>query len=258
MIWTLEPGALGAGLLVAARMAGVVSAMPGLGGAGVPVLVRATLTLALALAVGPVAPAVRADLTLFALLLAAGREVLVGAALGWVAQAVVSAAEAAGELVGLGMGLGLSATLDPMSGHAITSLGLLERWLALALFFALDGHHALLLAAAGSVRALPPGQPWFSPEAVDVLAAVLGRLVLVGLAMAAPALASLFLVQLVLVVVGRSVPQLQLLTVAWPATLATGLVLLALTAGPVGSHMAGAVHGLAPALGRLLRALGGG
>jgi flagellar biosynthetic protein FliR len=258
MTWTAEPGALAAGVLVAARMAGVVTTMPGLGGAGVPGLVRAALALALALAAAPAAPAVAADLTLFRLLLAAGREVLVGAALGWVAQLVVGAAEAAGELVGLGMGLGLSATLDPISGHAATSLGLLHRWLALALFFALDGHHTLLLAAVGSVRALPPGQAWFGPGAVEVLAAALGRLVLVGLAMAAPALAGLFLIQLVLVVVGRSVPQLQLLTVAWPATIATGLVLLALTAGPAGAHLAGAVHELVPTLGRLLRALGGG
>jgi flagellar biosynthetic protein FliR len=254
--WTLESTALGVGVLVAARMAGVVTVMPGLGGPGVPVLVRATLALALTLAAGPAAPAA-GNLTLLGLLLAAGREALVGAALGWLAQLVVSAAEAAGELVGLGMGLGLSAALDPTSGHAVTSVGLLERWLALALFFALDGHHALVLAAVGSVRVLPPGQPWFSWSAVEVLAAAGGRLLLVSLALAAPALASLFLVQLVLVVVGRSVPQLQLLTVAWPATVATGLVLLTLTAGAAGTHLSGAVRELVPALGRLLRTLGG-
>jgi len=254
--WTLEAAELARGALLGARMAGLVATMPGLGGAGVPVPVRVALTLALALAAWPAAPPATPT-SLLALGLDAGREALVGAALGWIARLVVGAAEAAGELVGLATGLGLGAALDPLSGHQATALGLLHRWVALGLFFALDAHHVLLGAAVASVRALPPGRPAVGADAALALGRAVGDMVAVGLALAAPTLAALGLVQLALVVVGRSVPQLPLLTLAWPATILTGLVVLALTAAPAGAVLAGAVRALGPTLGRLLGALGG-
>jgi len=219
-------------------------AAPVFGAAFVPVQLR----LIVALAVG--IPALAA--THFALppdglasiagfMLVAG-EVMTGLAIGFAVQIGFSAAVLAGETIGNTMGLGFAAMIDPANGQHNPMLGQFLTILATFLFLAMDGHLALARIIVESYRALPPGNAWISAQGIHGLVLFGGILFAAGLSIALPVGFALILVQLVMAMLARSAPQLNLFAVGLPAALLAGIVLLALAAPVIGQGILAALN----------------
>lgn len=205
---------------------------PIFGAAFVPVQLR----LIVALAIGIPALAA-ADFTLPADgiaslegLLLVGGEVMVGLTLGFAVQIGFSAALIAGETIGNAMGLGFAAMVDPASGQSNPAIGQLLAILATFLFLAVDGHLALAAIVVESYRTLPPGAAWIPAGSIMGLVLFGGILFAAGLAIALPVGSALILVQIIMGVLARSAPTLNLFAVGLPATLLAGVVLLAIAA----------------------------
>lgn len=219
-------------------------AAPVFGATFVPVQLR----LIVALAIGIPAMAVT-DFTLPAdglasiegFLLIAG-EVMAGLALGFAVQIGFSAALIAGEVIGNTMGLGFAAMMDPATGQQNPALSQFLAILATFLFLAVGGHLALAATIVESYRALPPGDAWLTAESVRGLVFFGGVLFAAGLSIALPVGFALVLVQLVMGMLARSAPALNLFAVGFPATLLAGLVLLAIAAPVMGEGIVAAIQ----------------
>jgi flagellar biosynthetic protein FliR len=161
-------------------------------------------------------------------------EVLAGLALGFAVQIGFSAALLAGETIGNAMGLGFAGMVDPTNGNQASALGSFLSILATFLFLAMGGHLALAATIFESYRALPPGEAWMGADAIRGLVLFGGDLFATGLAVALPVGFALILVQLVMGVLARSAPSLNLFAVGLPAALLTGLILLAIAAPVMG------------------------
>ncbi|MFC3714115.1 flagellar biosynthetic protein FliR [Sphingoaurantiacus capsulatus] len=161
-------------------------------------------------------------------------EVLVGLALGFAIQMGFSAALIAGETIGNAMGLGFAGMVDPASGQSAPALGQLLSILATFLFLAIGGHLALAAIVVESYRALPPGEAWLSADALRSIVNFGGILFAAGLSIALPVGSALILVQIVMGVLARSAPALNLFAVGLPAALLAGIVLLAMAAPVMG------------------------
>jgi flagellar biosynthetic protein FliR len=216
--------------LVVVRVGGLFVFSPVLGDVAVPVPVRAALALLVAAAVTPVVAASGGVSipTGAALLGALILECLVGLAIGFAAHAYLAAAEFAGSLAGYQGGLDLSRVLDPITGVQISLVSNAKRLVAVMVFLALDGHHLVLRAVAGSYQVLPPGAVHLSAAFAEQAIGLTARLLAFGLQIAAPVLATTLITDLVLLLVGRAVPQIQILLVGYPLKLAAGLVGVAL------------------------------
>jgi flagellar biosynthetic protein FliR len=107
-------------------------------------------------------------------------------------------------------------------------LGTALNTLALALFFAIDGHHMLLRAVAYSLHKLPPGH-WPDGWSLVPFVDQFGAMFVLGLTVVAPVVVALFLVDVGLGVVSRTMPQLNVFTVGIPAKIVVGLLALAST-----------------------------
>ncbi len=179
--------------------------------------------------------------TIEGFLLVAG-EVMVGLALGFAVQIGFSAALVAGETIGNAMGLGFASMMDPSSGQANPAIGQLLSILATFLFLSMGGHLALAATIVESYRALPPGAAWMSAESIMGLVLFGGVIFAAGLSIALPVGSALILVQIVMGVLARSAPALNLFSVGLPATLLAGLVLLAMATPVMGEGIATAIQ----------------
>jgi flagellar biosynthetic protein FliR len=218
-------------------------AAPVFGAAFVPVQLRLIIALAIGIpALGATSftlpPEGLASVAGFMLV---GGEVMVGLAIGFAVQIGFSAALVAGEVIGNAMGLGFAAMMDPATGQQNPVLGQFLAILATFLFLAVDGHLALASVVVESYRALPPGNAWLAAGAVHHLVLFGGVLFSAGLSIALPVAFAIVLVQIVMGMLARSAPQLNLFAVGFPAALLAGIVLLAIAAPVIGEGISAAI-----------------
>lgn len=203
-------------------------AAPMVGAGSVPLQLR----LVLALAVG-VPSAAAADMALptagiisipgFFMIVA---EVVLGLALGFVIQIAFAAALVAGEAISNTMGLGFASMADPSTGASSPAVGQFLSMLAMFLFLAADGHLALIATIAESYRALPPGAAWLSFATIGGITKFGSLAFAAGLSIALPVGFALVLVQIIMAMIARSAPTLNLFAVGMPAALLAGILLL--------------------------------
>jgi flagellar biosynthesis protein FliR len=219
-------------------------AAPIFGANYVPIQLR--LILALAIGVPSLAAAhfslpVEGLASIAGFLLVAG-EVIVGLALGFAVQIGFSAALLAGETMSNTMGLGFAAMMDPMSGEQNPMIAQFLMILSIFLFLSFGGHLALASTIVESYRALPPGHAWMSSESLWGLVTFGGVLFAAGLSIALPVGFALVLVQLVMAMLARSAPQLNLFAVGLPASLLAGIILFAFAAPVIGDSIIDALQ----------------
>lgn len=179
--------------------------------------------------------------SLAGVLLVAG-EIMAGLAIGFAVLIGFSAALIAGELIGNAMGLGFAAMMDPSTGQQSQALSQFLSILATFLFLAIGGHLALAMTVVESYRALPPGDAWISAETLGGLVYFGGVLFAAGLSIALPVGFAIVLVQIVMGMLSRSAPQMNLFAVGFPAALLAGMVLLAIAAPVMGDGIVGAIR----------------
>ena len=154
-------------------------------------------------------------------------EIIIGLALGFALQTGFAATSIAGEAIGNAMGLGFAATIDPMSGTGTPAIGQVLTILATLLFLSMDGHLAFITVILESYRALPIGGALLSAGAVQAIINLGGAMFAASVVLALPVVTGVILIQLVMALLARSAPALNLFAVGLPAALLGGLILFA-------------------------------
>ncbi len=158
------------------------------------------------------------------------REFLIGLGFGLVFRFVFAGIEMAGNLVAIQMGFGMATLLDPQTQAQNTLLAQLLVLVATLVFLAMNGHHALLRLLAQSYQEVPLETSISLPRSLLAYVPNLGRLMYsLAVQLLAPVLALLFLTQVALGLVARAVPQIQVMIVGFPLTIALGFLFLSLT-----------------------------
>jgi flagellar biosynthesis protein FliR len=221
--------------LIALRLGVALLLTPVLAFGSVPARFRLIFVVALAAllvaATGARAPAGAQDVVAFAAMAAA--EAMLGALLAFGVLAAFAAFQLAGRLLDLQLGFGVATLIDPATrGHA-PLLGTLL-WMAGAmLFFAIDAHHALIGAFALSLQSVPPGRP-LGELALAPIVAQFGLMFSFSLAIAAPVVFMLLLVDTVVAVMARTMPQMNIFFLSLPLKILVGLLVLALSVVHIG------------------------
>lgn len=229
-------GMIGDVLWIMLRLGAMVMAMPLIGTRAVPARVRALLAATLAIALAPILPPVP-DWTGLnaALVLNVLRELTIGVAIGFLLRLVFEAGALAGELVAQGTGLAFAQMTDPLRGG---SSGVIGTWFYLVfglLFFAANGHLALIALVVDSYRALPIGAALPDPHAlVSIAPTFLLTVLRGGLSLALPLIVAMLAINLAFGVLARAAPALNPIQLGLPVALLLGLVLLTLMAGELG------------------------
>jgi flagellar biosynthesis protein FliR len=157
------------------------------------------------------------------------QQVLIGVSLGFAVRVVFAAVEFAGEIIGLQMGLNFAGFFDPVTASQGTASGRFFGTMVAFLFIIVNGHLAIIVALIKSFSAFPVG-----PEPFAFLRAVQpqvwgAEVFAIGLWIALPLVGMLLFVNLVLGVISRVAPQINIFAIGFPITLGVGLVGMLLT-----------------------------
>ena len=211
------------------RTGGALIAAPVFGAVGVPVQVRTVLAGAVGVLVIGVHPfAAPADPLSFAGVEVIVQELAVGLTLGFLLQLAFAAPLLAGEYLANSIGLGFASMVDPQGGHASPVVGQFLMILMTLIFLALDGHLVLMEIIVRSYRYLPLGSGWLPMSKLWDVARFGGFVFASGLTIALPVGFALFALNIVVGVVTRAAPQLNIFAVGLPLTLISGFVVLAI------------------------------
>lgn len=158
-------------------------------------------------------------------------ELLIGLTMGFAVQMAFAAATMAGEVIGSTMGLGFATSSDGLSGPAPT-LGNLMSFAATAIFLASQGHLMLIAMIVDSFRTIPIGSAWLPGNAM----AAFGTALFSGaVSIALPVTFALVIVQIVLALIAKAAPALNLFAIGLPFTQLAGAGLLVVAFPALGS-----------------------
>jgi flagellar biosynthetic protein FliR len=234
-------------LLVFVRVAAIAMSMPLLGETTVPAQVKAALALLLSLLLYPLVAgdfAARVPDATLAWVPALVMEVLVGGVIGFTVRLITAAFEFAGEVMGYILGLSLAQAVDPQTRLQVPIVGQFLTVLGFLTFLAINAHHILIAALVQSFSFAPPFGMSITAGFADTLVDLVFDLFRLGLQIAAPVVAAMLLVNVAMGIVARAVPQMHVMLVAMPLTIAIGFVVLGLSLPYIGAAMAQAYGGL--------------
>lgn len=182
-----------------------------------------------------------------AIVRAAFGEVLVGTVIGLTVRITLAAAELGGTLAGQSMGLGFASTVDPLFEEEALPTTRLLGLLGVLIFLSISGHHVVLAALVESLRIAPPGRS-FEAVAHEGIFRIGSTLLAQGLRIAAPVMATLFIVQVGVGLVSRAAPRIQLFALTFAFAVSAGLLALVVAAPTIAAAIASQVGRLPAAL----------
>ena len=213
-------------LLALLRTGGFMAAAPAINHKAVPIRLRLGLSIVIALALVPQVTAQLgvAPLHLSGLLTIAFREILTGVIIGFGFSLLFTGLQAAGELIGLQVGFALANIYDYATERQVGVLGQLELVLGLLLFFAIDGHHLMLRAFFDSYSVVGISGLHLNAEGVDLILRLSGIIFVIAIKAAAPVMVAIFLTEIALGILARTVPQMNVFIVGFPIKITAGIV----------------------------------
>lgn len=160
------------------------------------------------------------------------KEALVGILIGFVAYLIFSAVQIAGGFIDFQMGFAVANVIDPQTGTQSPLLGQYFYIITLLFLLSVNGHHLLLDGIYYSYEFIPIDKPWipFGDESIALfLIKTLSSMFVIAFQMAIPIVGSLFLVDVALGIVARTVPQLNVFVVGLPLKIIVSFILLFFT-----------------------------
>ncbi len=214
---------------VLVRVSVIVFLLPLFGARGIPVLWKSGLSMILAILLTPVVPMPQTfPQNIPEIILGILAEVLMGLILAITIKMFFAIVEMAGHFMSFQMGFAMARAIDPQTGSQSTVLTQFLYLFTILIFLSIDGHHIFIRALAASFYIVPPNGFSFDPSIADALIKISSNMFLIGIKIAAPIMVALFLSNLCLGIVARTVPQVNILMVGFPINLCIGLILLSL------------------------------
>jgi flagellar biosynthesis protein FliR len=217
--------------IVLFRVAGVMTFAPFFSSGAVSYQVRIALTLTATLAMAPsVSPGLLpSDLSLGTLLGVVMGEIAFGMMLGLVASFIFAGLQLAGQLAAFQLGFSIVNLIDPQSEVETSVVSFLYYYLGILLFLLINGHHWFFLAVGESFNYLPVQGITLHAPVINELVRLSSRMFVAGLQIAAPVLAMTIITDIVLGILGRAAPQINILIVSLPLKSLVGFAALSIS-----------------------------
>ena len=219
-------------LLIFARIGTAMMLLPGFGEVYVPqryrllfALIFSALLLPILSPILPPLPASPADLVVVL-----GSELVIGAFIGTMTRVILAALQMAGQIVSIQTGLSYAQVFNPMEASQDSLPSAFYAILGVLLIFLTNTHHLMLRGLVDSYAVFQPGHLPPVEDLSQTMAQAISASFKLSMEMAAPfiVLGTVFCVSLGLI--GRLVPQLQVLFITQPLQILGGLLLMGLLA----------------------------
>ncbi|KXI27940.1 flagellar biosynthetic protein FliR [Paraglaciecola hydrolytica] len=224
-------------LLPFMRVTGLFAAMVGLSAKSVPATTRTLLTLFLTILIMPLVPPTPiADLFSVGTFLLVMQQLIIGISIGFISNMVLNTFVLAGQIVAMQTGLGFASMVDPVNGINVPAVGQFYLILATLIFWALDGHLAMIRMIVMSFEALPIGEAWLTGEQFREIAHWAGWMFVSAVTLSLAPIISLLIVNLAFGVMTKAAPQLNIFSIGFAIAQIMGLFIIWLTLDNLPHH----------------------
>lgn len=156
----------------------------------------------------------------------AAKEALLGVCLGFVARMFFFAVSVGGNLVSTYMGLASGQVYNPALGSQVTTVEHFYVTLATLVFLAVNGHHMFIDGLARSFELVPLSTEGLSVVAFRDAVSLLKDVLVVGIQISAPVMVVIFVLNVFMGILGRAVPQINVLVTSLSVNIMAGIVVM--------------------------------
>ena len=218
-------------LIVLLRISGIMVLAPLFSSQSIPVPIRIAFGLVASLVLAPSLPlqALPAELNLGSIPVLFLSEILFGFVLGLAAACVFAGFQFAGQVISFQLGFSLINVIDPQTEVESSVFSFFQSYIGLLFFLLINGHHWFLLAVNESFTSLPIGGFQIQGPLAEYLIRLSADLLVIGLRIAGPVIAVSVVADIVMGIIGRAAPQINILIVGMPLKTLIGFGCLSFT-----------------------------
>lgn len=228
-IFTFIQTQLGFALLVLARISGIFIAAPVYGSRNIPSYAKIGLAISLTYLIAPLVsrpPIIPESLYPYSLVVIG--EVGIGLIIGFAASLIFSAVQMAGQLLDMQIGFGIINIFDPQLGQQLPLIGNFKYILALIVFLSTNGHHILLTALVSSFKFIPLTGFVLTGSLTNLMVDMVSGIFIIAIKISLPVLVAVFLTDIALGILARTMPQMNIFVVGVPGKIIVGIFVLSL------------------------------
>ncbi len=218
-------------LLIFARMTGLFVTAPIFGNKNIPAYFKIGFAFTTAILMANV---VKVDhiittdsLILYALYII--KELAVGIVIGYIAYAIFTSIYLAGQIIDYQIGFGMVNVFDPVSNIQVPITANLYYILAMLIFLVTNGHHMLIKALYLSYNIVPLGSAIIGPNLADNIIGLFVQIFSMGFRIAAPIVAAILIADVVLGIISKTIPQMNVFVLGMPLKILVGLLIILIT-----------------------------
>lgn len=224
--------------LILMRMSGFVLLNPILGRKNVPPIIKAGFIMVLTTAIYAFSEGQAMEIPstveyMFLLL----KEFAAGYVLGFVTELFLFVIHFAGYIIDFQMGLSMATVYDPSSNAQIPITGSMFQTYFMLLFFAVDGHLALMKILITSAEIVPYGGILITQNLASRVLDIFVECVGLGVRFAFPILAAEFIIEMGIGILNKVVPQISVFIINIQLKLIVGLGLLVILFSPMSEYL---------------------
>lgn len=157
------------------------------------------------------------------------KELLVGVTIGFISSISISAFYVMGQIVDMSIGFGMVNVIDPQNRIQVPLMGNFYYMLALLLLITFDGHHVIINSIADSYKYIPLGGFKLDENMVFSILDLASNVFEIGFKLSLPVVAIVFLLDLLLGIMVRTIPQMNVFVIGLPMKIFIGLVIILVT-----------------------------
>lgn len=216
-------------ILVLARTSAFVAVLPIFGWRVLPTTVRVGIALLLSIFFGFITPAtvIAEKIHWLSAILLLTQEIIWGLGLGLAVRFAFLAVQQGGRMIGMQMGFADAGIIDPSQGERSQPISLFIEITFILFFLVAGGHQVLIMIIARSYDVLPLGQAVDIPGLLEALVRSGSTMLVFGLKLAAPVLAAFILMAVVLAILSKVLPEMNILMTSFPIRVGMGLLMAA-------------------------------
>lgn len=160
------------------------------------------------------------------LIFLAVKETIVGLFLGYLLRFFFYAVNVCGEIISVSLGLASDQIFNPSTGQRVLVTEQFYILMGSLFLLGLNGHHLFISGLFQSFELLPLQQLTIQPLSPQMVSKLIMDVMTIGIQLASPILFTVFLLNLVLAIVSRAVPQVNVLITSFAINILVGYVVM--------------------------------
>src|SRR3972149_6593015 len=141
----------------------------------------------------------------------------------------LAAGIAAEIIIGFQMGFSIVNVIDPQTSTHVPIIGQFHTILATLIFLSIHAHHLFIAAIAESFALVPPMRLALTQQMMEGIVTLSRDMFILAIRIAAPVIVALFITNIALAIVSKTMPQMNVMVVGFPITLSGGLLIMILS-----------------------------